>query len=144
VGAKSRSRKCVTGESPVLPGSSDGYGSLLFAAALAVGDAELGDDVARVVLDGARAYDELALDPDLTLRCLAGGSVERGGCYRGSRTPSLTSRLPQHSPTMTTSLYAVCRYLQKVSKFSVPKALQSVASDVSSSQSVGAKLNRHN
>jgi signal transduction histidine kinase len=36
VGAKSRFRKSVTGESPVLPSSSDGYGSLLFAAALAV------------------------------------------------------------------------------------------------------------
>ena len=36
MGAKSRFRKSVTGESPVLPSSSDGYGSLLFAAALAV------------------------------------------------------------------------------------------------------------
>jgi signal transduction histidine kinase len=35
VGTKSRFRKSVTGESPVLSGSSDGYGSLLFAAALA-------------------------------------------------------------------------------------------------------------
>jgi hypothetical protein len=43
-----------------------------------------------------------------------------------------------------TPLYAVCRYLQKVSKFFVPKTLQSVTSDVSSCQSVGAKLNRHN
>lgn len=41
-------------------------------------------------------------------------------------------------------LYAFRRYLQKVSKFSVPKPLQSVTSDVLSRQSVGAKLNRHN
>ena len=36
MGAKSRFRRSVTGESPVLSGSSDGYGSLLAAAALAV------------------------------------------------------------------------------------------------------------
>jgi signal transduction histidine kinase len=36
VGAKSRFRRSVTGESSVLSGSSDGYGSLLAAAALAV------------------------------------------------------------------------------------------------------------
>jgi hypothetical protein len=36
VGAKSRFRKSVTGGLPVLSGSSDGYGGLLFAAALAV------------------------------------------------------------------------------------------------------------
>jgi hypothetical protein len=43
-----------------------------------------------------------------------------------------------------TSLCAFGRYLRKDSKFSVPKPLQSVTSDVSSDQSVGAKLNRHN
>jgi signal transduction histidine kinase len=36
VGAKSRFRKSATGEPPVLSGSLDGYGSLLFAAGLAV------------------------------------------------------------------------------------------------------------
>jgi signal transduction histidine kinase len=36
VGAKSRFRRNVEGETPVLSGSSDGYGSLLVAAALAV------------------------------------------------------------------------------------------------------------
>ena len=35
MGAKSRFRKSVTGEPPVLSGSSDGYGSVLVAAALA-------------------------------------------------------------------------------------------------------------
>ena len=36
MGAKSRVRRSLEGESPVLSGSSDGYGSLLVAAALAV------------------------------------------------------------------------------------------------------------
>jgi hypothetical protein len=41
-------------------------------------------------------------------------------------------------------LCAFRRYLQKVSKFLVSSPLQSVTSEVSSWQSVGAKLNRHN
>ena len=49
----------------------------------------------------------------------------------------LTAGEPHH-------LYANCRYLQKVSKFSVPRPLQSVTSEVSLVQSVGAKLKRHN
>src|SRR5215217_7638979 len=51
---------------------------------------------------------------------------------------------PERLTLRTTSLCAFGRYLQKDSKFSVPKPLQSVTSDVSSYQSVGAKLNRHN
>ena len=52
---------------------------------------------------------------------------------------------PRTGPELpSTPLCAFCRYLRKVSRFDVPRALQSVASDVSSCQSVGAKLNRHN
>jgi hypothetical protein len=58
------------------------------------------------------------------------------------RNGALEASCRQGQDTKDCPLCAFSRYLQKDSKFVVPKPLQSVTSDVSSGQSVGAKLNR--